>query len=165
MSFWCLHFPSKNERKQVDLRYHSSKIELVHLFFGGIEDTKICFRYYLTFSGNDSWCGFIQVKVLILLLSYRPKRPLFPRYAFSPIGLEGRHCVQSIRHFELVPTKDQQRAFEWLFHLLQTGKEFCRTFYLLSLVSVSVRSAVKHLQPNLNNLIFTQHWRSKWKTV
>ena len=81
--------------------------------------------------GNDSWCGFIQVKVLILLLSYRPKRPLFPRYAFSPIGLEGRHCVQSIRHFELVPTKDQQRAFEWLFHLLQTGKEFYTTFYLV----------------------------------
>ena len=38
-------------------------------------------------------------------------------------------------------------------------KNFVQPF--ISLASVSVRSAVKHLQPNLNNLIFTQHWRSK----
>ena len=29
MSFWYLQFPPKNERKQVDLRFHSSKIEFV----------------------------------------------------------------------------------------------------------------------------------------
>ena len=52
MSFWCLQFPPKNEqkKKQVDLRYHSSKVEFVRSFFGGIEDTIICFRDYLTFS-------------------------------------------------------------------------------------------------------------------
>ena len=35
MSFWCLQFPPKNERKQVNLRYHSSKVEFVCSFFGG----------------------------------------------------------------------------------------------------------------------------------
>ena len=45
-----IHFLPKNERKQVDLRYHSSKVEFVRSFFGGIEDTIICFRGYLTFS-------------------------------------------------------------------------------------------------------------------
>ena len=44
MSFWCLHFPSKNERKQVDLRYHSSKVEFIRSFFGTIEYTKKSFE-------------------------------------------------------------------------------------------------------------------------
>ena len=30
----------KNERKQFDLRYHSSKVELFRSVFGRIEDTK-----------------------------------------------------------------------------------------------------------------------------
>ena len=34
MVFWCLRFPPKNERKQVDLRYHSNKVEFVCSFFG-----------------------------------------------------------------------------------------------------------------------------------
>ena len=29
MSFWCLQFLPKNKRKQVDLRYYSSKVELL----------------------------------------------------------------------------------------------------------------------------------------
>ena len=33
MSVWCLHF-LKKEQKQVDLRYHSSKVESVCSFFG-----------------------------------------------------------------------------------------------------------------------------------
>ena len=28
-------FPPKNEQKQIDLRYHGSKVEFVRLFFGG----------------------------------------------------------------------------------------------------------------------------------
>ena len=32
--------PRKNERKQFDLLYHSSKIEFCRSFFGRIEDTK-----------------------------------------------------------------------------------------------------------------------------
>ena len=32
MSFWCLQFYPKNERKQVNLRFHSSKVEFVPLF-------------------------------------------------------------------------------------------------------------------------------------
>ena len=34
--------------------YHSSKVEFVCSFFGGIEDTIICFRDYLTFTSAES---------------------------------------------------------------------------------------------------------------
>ena len=27
MSFWCLQFPPKHEQKQVNLRFHSSKVQ------------------------------------------------------------------------------------------------------------------------------------------
>ena len=40
----------KNERKQFNLRYHSSKVEFIRSFFGRIEDTKKTFRNYLTFT-------------------------------------------------------------------------------------------------------------------
>ena len=50
MSFWCLQFPPKNERKQVDLRFHSSKVEFVCSFFGGNVYLKKSFRLFLTFS-------------------------------------------------------------------------------------------------------------------
>ena len=33
MSFWCLQFLPKKERKQVNLRFNSSKVEFVRLFF------------------------------------------------------------------------------------------------------------------------------------
>ena len=49
MSFWCLQFPPKNERKQVNLRFHSSKVEFVRSFFGGNVYLKISFRLFLTF--------------------------------------------------------------------------------------------------------------------
>ena len=43
MSFWCLQFLPKNERKQVNLRYHSSKVEFFRSIFGRVEDTKKSF--------------------------------------------------------------------------------------------------------------------------
>jgi hypothetical protein len=49
MSFWCIQFPPKNERKQVDLRFHSSKVEFVRSFFGGNVYLKKSFRHFLTF--------------------------------------------------------------------------------------------------------------------
>ena len=36
LSFWCLQFLPKNEWKQVDLRYHSSKVKFIRSFFGRI---------------------------------------------------------------------------------------------------------------------------------
>ena len=50
MSFCCLQFPPKNERKKVNLRLHSSKVEFVHSFFGGNVGLKKSFRLCLTFS-------------------------------------------------------------------------------------------------------------------
>ena len=46
--------PKKNERKQFDLRYNSSKVELFCLFFGKNEDTKKTFQNQLTFLGSGS---------------------------------------------------------------------------------------------------------------
>ena len=43
MSFWCLQFPPK-KRTQVKLRFHSSKVEFVCLFFGGNVSLKKSFR-------------------------------------------------------------------------------------------------------------------------
>ena len=58
MSFCCFQFPPKNERKQVNLRYHSSKVEFVRSFFGRIIGLKKPFRLCLTFnssSKNSVW--------------------------------------------------------------------------------------------------------------
>ena len=33
--FWGGRFPPRNDQKQVNLRYHSSKVEFVRSFFGG----------------------------------------------------------------------------------------------------------------------------------
>ena len=46
MSFWCLQFPPKNERKHIDLRFHSIKIELVRSFFGGNVYLKKTFDFF-----------------------------------------------------------------------------------------------------------------------
>ena len=47
---WCLQFPPKNEQKQFDLRYHSSKVEFVRSFFGGNVILKKSFLICLTFT-------------------------------------------------------------------------------------------------------------------
>ena len=49
MSFWCLQFPPKNERKQVDLRYHSSEVEFIYWVLEETSDWKNLFEL-LTFS-------------------------------------------------------------------------------------------------------------------
>ena len=40
MSYRCLQFLPKNERKQVDMRFHSSKVNSFVRFLGEIEETK-----------------------------------------------------------------------------------------------------------------------------
>ena len=49
MPFSCLQFPPKNKRKQVDLRFHSIKVEFVSSFFGGNIFLKKSFWLFLTF--------------------------------------------------------------------------------------------------------------------
>ena len=62
MFFWCLQFPPKNERKQVDLTYHSSKVEFVCSLFGRSVGLKKSFRLCLTFRMPNlkfkSWTGY-----------------------------------------------------------------------------------------------------------
>ena len=52
MFFWCLWFLQKSEQKQVNLRYHSSKVEFVcsFFFFWRIVGLKKSLRLCLTFS-------------------------------------------------------------------------------------------------------------------
>ena len=49
MVFWGRRIPPKNERKQVNLRYQSSKVEFVRSFFGGNQRPQKPFRNQLTF--------------------------------------------------------------------------------------------------------------------
>ena len=55
MPLGCLQFPPKNERKQGNLRFHSSKVslskvEFVRSFFGGNVYLKKSFRLFMTFT-------------------------------------------------------------------------------------------------------------------
>ena len=43
--FWCLPFFTKNEQKQVNLRYHSGKVEFVRSFFGRIGGLKKALKF------------------------------------------------------------------------------------------------------------------------
>ena len=54
MVFECLQFPPKNEQKQVNLRYHSSKVEFFCSFFGGDRRHQKPFRNYLTFNKSNN---------------------------------------------------------------------------------------------------------------
>ena len=69
MSFWCLQFPPKNEQKQVNLRFHNSKLEFVHLFFGGNVGLKKSFRLCLTFSDRENYrsgiCKNFEITITI----------------------------------------------------------------------------------------------------
>ena len=56
MSFWCLQFLLKYERKQVDLRYHSSKDEFVRSFFGKNVGLKKSYGLFLTFN-TENYCA------------------------------------------------------------------------------------------------------------
>ena len=46
----CLQFSPKKQTKKVNLRFYSSKVEFVRLFFGGNVGLKNSFRLFLTFS-------------------------------------------------------------------------------------------------------------------
>ena len=50
MVLWCPRFPPKNEQKQVNLRYHSSKVEFLRSFFWGNRRHQNPFRNYVTFT-------------------------------------------------------------------------------------------------------------------
>ena len=64
-SFWCLQILPKNKRKQVDLRYHSGKVEFVHSFL------KRSLRLFLTFIE----LFFFIVIDTVLNLTCQPKTP------------------------------------------------------------------------------------------
>ena len=52
MSFWSLQFLPKTNKNKSTWRYHSSKVEFIHSFFGRIHGLAICFRVLLTFKGS-----------------------------------------------------------------------------------------------------------------
>ena len=65
MYFGCHQFPPKNEQKQVDLRFYSSKVEFVHSFFGRNVGLKNSFRLFLIFTKGpkkfwNQFCGRLK---------------------------------------------------------------------------------------------------------
>ena len=66
MSFWCLQFPPKREQKQVDLRFHSSKLEFLGLLFGEDVGLKKSFLLCLTFSR----AGKVKLEKVPILLRF-----------------------------------------------------------------------------------------------
>ena len=66
MSFLCLQFLPKNERKQVELRFHSSKVEFVRLFFGRNADLKKSFRLCLNFIDNILFTPYLETMTLVV---------------------------------------------------------------------------------------------------
>ena len=86
MSFWCLQFPPKNERKQVDLRFHSSKVEFVRLFFEGNVGLKKLFQICLTFSALKSSNKCVELIAAIRLKEYG-KFKLGPLWGKQKVGV------------------------------------------------------------------------------
>ena len=84
MSFWCLQFLPKNRWKQVDLRYHSSKVEFVYSFFGRIVGLKKSLQLCLTFSGCVIWKIRLRCTLIFsiaLIYSAKPMLHSFVKYA------------------------------------------------------------------------------------
>ena len=67
-NFWCPQFLPKNERKQVNLSYHGSKVEFICSFFGRIHGVTICFQVLLTFNCSHLWDKLQKDAVFLLLL-------------------------------------------------------------------------------------------------
>ena len=69
MSFWCLQFLPTTERKQVDLRYHSSTVEFIRSFFGRNVGLKKTFRLCLTFRNAQDFKTIPFKKILAYIFS------------------------------------------------------------------------------------------------
>ena len=75
-----------------------------------------------------------------------------------------RHCLIKCKNTFTITTWDEW-VKEIAIQVRQVRKEFCmyKILFYLCLGSVSVRSAVIHLQPNLYNLAFMRDWKLKHK--
>ena len=77
MVFGCLRFPPNNERKQVDLRYHGSKVEFFRSFFGGNRRHQKPFQNYLTFRAkiqirvNLNFGSIVRGRAVVFLRHFR----------------------------------------------------------------------------------------------
>jgi hypothetical protein len=100
----------KQTKKQVDLRYHSSKVKFIHLFFGKNVDLKKSFQLCLTFSKQDFDQYTSTTKSLAFLLTSQQSRGDLP--VFLPVDCNELNGWKSgISHLCAVQTK-RQEAFE-----------------------------------------------------
>ena len=76
MVFWCLRFPPKKERKQVDLRGHSSKVEFFRSFLEEIKDTKNHFEIIWPLRSNWMIKMYVQHDVVYLSIYLFIKKKL-----------------------------------------------------------------------------------------
>ena len=116
MSFWCLQFPPKMKWKQVNLRYHSSKVKFILLFFwrnSWLDNSLLSFTdlykiwdYQNVGSNtalcvifcNKSWSKIIVTNgydIVLIFISCRHWKPI-QRYCNAPISWLTRICFTQI---------------------------------------------------------------------
>ena len=146
MSSWCLQFLPENERKQVYLRYHSSKNEFIRSFFGRIHGLTICFRVLLTFScyigltllvihslvtlSTYIFClKFFSTKNQLNLKSDRQKKKYSSIFFFEELGI-WRQNTNSLMTFQIFRRKSKQteKTVE-LFRYVQLIISFRHSFF------------------------------------
>ena len=120
MSLQCLQFPPKNERKQFDLRFHSSKVKFVCSFFGGNISLKKSFRLCLTFRRSTIFFYLICILKFFFVL---PNFIVLQRV--STLGQVRLHCAdwenqQLVYHVELNINEVQTFTPLCFLYLVQT---------------------------------------------
>ena len=114
MVFWWLWFPPKNERKQVDLRCHSSKVKFFRSFFG---DSKNHFE-------------------IIWPLSPRFENTLVLFTSFNQVSVTSLHCEWLVETVALLVSKSAfflSKVMVSVFHLLQLTL-YIAYWYLFSML-------------------------------
>ena len=110
MSFWCLQFLPKNKWKQVNLRYHRSKVKFICSCFGRIHAVTICFQVLLTFDTLREcilfypfWCTNCQFPYDCLMI------------VWECLNTADKRCQSEIRiwkHFGINGRQQQQQRHQ-----------------------------------------------------
>ena len=119
--FGVFNFFQKNERKQVELRYHYSKVKFICSFFGRIHCLTICFWVLLTFRKIGWFCLIWDVyarfgkmaKCLQLILSLTLLPPIsYTMYSVYLYVLEAIvNKVRKLGSWELWAWGEQQNKW------------------------------------------------------
>ena len=109
MSFWCLQFLPKNERKQVALRYHSSKVEFFFVcFLGELRIPKSPFEINWPLSKSVHQLSSNIATALLVLTLFSIENPstqlsnLSLLTQFAAVGKQEAYCAEQKRRQNVV---------------------------------------------------------------